>query len=583
MSNHLNKGNTDFFLPEKAYENLPLPVIVISANNKLIYNNLSATEIFGSESFAGWNTKGSSGKLSGEIFKKINCFFNSGKNSSSKIKVDINGKERQFIPAFSRLVNDDDVYIILLTEATSEENLKSRVKQLKKNFSSIYTEEIDENIILTRLNEAVMQSANTIVITDLKGNILFANPKFEETTGYTLQEALMKNPRILKSGDQSDDYYNNLWETISSGKSWKGEFKNKKKSGEFYWESATISPIKNAKGEIVEYLAIKEDITDRKNIEEKLEKTIMNLEISNWEYKRLNEDLQKEIEIRRRIESELQLQKELLLELNESLESQVDAEVKKNRQKDELMLLQSRQAAMGEMIGNIAHQWRQPLNTIGLMIYDLTDAIRFGEITPEYLEKREKELRSVLDHMSGTIDDFRNFFKPNKEKIDFNLDDVIRKSVSFIDATFRNSGIKIMIETEKNVILSGYPNEFAQVLLNIINNSRDALLENEKKNPGIRISGNITDGKYACVKIIDNGGGIPNHILHKIFDPYFSTKEQGKGTGVGLYMSKTIIEKNMNGSISAQNIRNGAEFTIIIPLKNTELASEIEENNRVRT
>ena len=418
---------------------------------------------------------------------------------------------------------------------------------------------------LQRFGIAVMQSANTIIITNRQGEIIFANPKFEQVTGYTIAEVVGKNPRLMQSGEQTKEFYKELWEQILSGKVWAGEFKNKRKDGSFYWESATITPLKDARGQIVEFLAIKEDITERKLMEEKLERTLQEMEAVLWEQKMLNRDLEKEIERRKNVESELKLQKDLLEELNTSLESQVAAELALNREKDEMMLRQSRHAAMGEMIGNIAHQWRQPLNTIGLMIYDLADAFRYGELTESYMKKSETEIKAVLAHMSQTIDDFRNFFKPNKEKQVFNLASVVKTSVSFVDATLRNNGILLIQEIDEELDLYGYSNEFAQVMLNMVSNARDVMIERKVKKPVIRISGQRKQDK-ALVSVIDNGGGIPPQIIHKIFDPYFTTKEQGKGTGVGLYMSRNIIERNMGGELRAENIKCGAKFSIILPL-----------------
>ena len=562
-------------LSSKILKMLPMPVIVIDGNDCIVQVNAGAEKLF----------TGLYDKLSEpyslddlidqeslkKIKQKLNCLRKSGKGIKTEIRVQQQKKDQHaiFVLEFQLIEPDSEFVLISATDISTTVELHEQIGSLRKSFEPFFPKKVEENILFKRLNEAVMQSANTIVITDLKGNIVFANPKFEETTGYSFKEAYLKNPRILKSGDQPRSYYKELWGTISSGKVWKGEFKNRKKSGEYYWESATITPIKDSLGNVMEYLAIKEDITERKRIEERLEKTLMEMEVSNWEYKRLNEDLKQEVERRKTVESELQLQKELLQELNESLESQVQVEVKKNREKDELLLLQCRQAAMGEMIGNIAHQWRQPLNTISLMVYDLTDAFRFGEIDREYVDKSEADIKSVIEHMSQTIDDFRNFFKPNKEKQYFSLAEVVKTSVSFLDASLRNSGIKVITEVDPEITLFGYSSEFAQVLLNLINNSKDAIADQQIEKPVIRISSHIKSGK-AETRVIDNAGGIPQEIMHKIFDPYFTTKEQGKGTGVGLYMSKTIIERNMGGDIEARNTRTGAEFLIKIPTADKE-------------
>ncbi len=552
---------------------LPMPVIVVDGNDCVVQANTEGLKLFsppdGSKRDS-WSLENLLDRDNlAKVKQKFSCLRRSGKQIKTEIRVQKDNKVTVYVLEFQLLGPDSEYILITANDITTTVELREQIGSLRKSFEPFFPRSVEENILFKRLNEAVMQSANTIVITDLKGNIVFANPKFEETTGYSFKEAYLKNPRILKSGDQPKSYYKELWQTISSGKVWKGEFKNRKKSGEFYWESATITPIKDSQGRVMEYLAIKEDITERKRIEEKLEQTLMEMEVSNWEYKRLNEDLKQEVERRKTVESELQLQKDLLQELNENLENQVRIEVKKNREKDELLLLQSRQAAMGEMIGNIAHQWRQPLNAIGLMVYDLTDAFRFGELDRDYVDKSESDIKLVLEHMSRTIDDFRNFFQPNKEKQYFPLAEVVKTSVSFLDASLRNSGIRVITDVNPDITLYGYSSEFAQVLLNLINNSKDAIAENQTEKPVIRISSQIKAGK-AEVRVIDNAGGIPDEIMHKIFDPYFTTKEQGKGTGVGLYMSKTILERNMGGVIEARNTRTGAEFLIKIPTAGKE-------------
>ncbi len=505
------------------------------------------------------------------FLKKLNCFFKTGHRVKDHLWLtDENGNQVSFVAEAFWLNTESDLLIITLQNNTQKSDLKFKLDKLQEAYASLLAETKTGQQQFNRFQSAVMQSANTIVITDLDGNILFANPKFEETTGYKVNDAIGKNPRILKSGDQPGEYYKNLWETINEGKVWQGEFKNKRKDGTFYWESATITPIKNKYGEVVEYLAIKEEITERKLMEEKLEAAFQKMEVANFDQKMLNKDLEAEVERRKTVESQLNLQKNLLEELNENLENQVQIEVKRNREKDELMLLQSRQAAMGEMIGNIAHQWRQPLNAIGLIVYDLADAFRFGEISDDYLRKSEEKIRSVLTHMSDTIDDFRNFFKPNKEKQFFKLGEMVTTYVSFVDATLKKEGVNLITELEDDMVLYGYANEFVQVILNIVNNAKDAVLEKNIPKPSIRISAQ-THGKNALITITDNGGGIPGEVLHKIFDPYFTTKEEGKGTGVGLYMSKTIIEKNMGGILNAENIRAGAKFSITLPMNDDNI------------
>jgi len=252
---------------------------------------------------------------------------------------------------------------------------------------------------------------------------------------------------------------------------------------------------------------------------------------------------------------------EMLNKFNEELEKQVMERTAELRDKDQMLLIQNRQAAMGEMIGNIAHQWRQPLNTLGLKIQSLLHFYDLGEFNREYLAKSVSSSMELILHMSETIDDFRNYFKPEKDKVQFKLSEAIANTLSFLKDSFNNEHIKIEVITKDDPAVNGYRNEFAQVILNILNNARDALIERAIGDPQIKIT-TYSEGDRAVVTISDNAGGIPEEILQKIFDPYFTTKGPQDGTGVGLFMSKAIIETNMGGMLSVRNHVNGAEFRI---------------------
>ncbi len=268
-----------------------------------------------------------------------------------------------------------------------------------------------------------------------------------------------------------------------------------------------------------------------------------------------------DVTARKKAEEALKRKHQELKHLNRVLEKRVDEEVVKNRQKDYMLIQQGRQAAMGEMIGNIAHQWRQPLTTVALLIQNLHETYSFGEFTKEFMDKTIEQVLQVIQHMSRTIDDFRCFFKPDKDKVVFLPGDVIRKTISFVEPSMKYQNIFLRLEAEENLSVTGYPNEYAQVLLNILSNARDAFVERNIAVPEIVIKAFGKKSK-TVVTISDNAGGIPEEIMDKIFEPYFTTKALGKGTGVGLYMSKTIIEKHMEGKLSARNIPGGAEFRI---------------------
>jgi PAS domain S-box-containing protein len=248
--------------------------------------------------------------------------------------------------------------------------------------------------------------------------------------------------------------------------------------------------------------------------------------------------------------------------LNETLERRVREGVSKNMEQERLLIQQSRMAAMGEMIGNIAHQWRQPLNALGLLLANIKDANDFHELDTAMVNDQTTKGQLLIQKMSTTIDDFRNFFKPNKIRQDFSLIKSIEDTIQLVSQSFRNHNITVMVKECEDIQASGFPNELSQVFLNILSNAKDAMLERNIQNGKIEISlhhsGNIVE-----IVVRDNAGGIPNDILPKIFDPYFTTKE--KGTGIGLYMSKMIMG-HMDGNIEANNTDEGAEFVVSIPL-----------------
>jgi PAS domain S-box-containing protein len=267
--------------------------------------------------------------------------------------------------------------------------------------------------------------------------------------------------------------------------------------------------------------------------------------------------------LRKQAEEALAEKRKKLEELNGILEDRVNQAVNEVRQKDQMLILQGRQAAMGEMINNIAHQWRQPLNTLGLLMQGLPLFYDSDEFNREYLEENTNQCMELIQHMSRTIDDFRNFFKPDKEAVSFSVSQVIEDTLTLIENSFKAEKISIAYHKEGNPILTGFPNEYSQVLLNIMMNARDVLTENRVDDALISIR-TFTEGGRSVVTITDNGVGIPDEIIDKLFDPYFTTKGPDKGTGIGLFMSKTIIEKNMGGRLTVRNTGQGAEFRIEI-------------------
>ena len=251
---------------------------------------------------------------------------------------------------------------------------------------------------------------------------------------------------------------------------------------------------------------------------------------------------------------------EKLNDLNKFLKEKVQEELLKQQKQQELLLNQSRHAAMGEMIGNIAHQWRQPLNALGLVLQNIEFAYNMDDLNDEFMDKSINKSRILIGSMSKTIDDFRQFFNPNKKKQNFQISKVINDSLALIEESLHNHSI-IIKKDIKDFEIYGFENELVQVLLILISNAKDALTSKKIENPQIEIKTYFENSEY-IIKISDNAKGIDKKIINKIFDPYFTTKEEGKGTGIGLYMSKIIIENNMNGKLEVENDDKGAVFII---------------------
>ena len=266
-----------------------------------------------------------------------------------------------------------------------------------------------------------------------------------------------------------------------------------------------------------------------------------------------------------------------LQELNNYLEIKVSREVLQNRKKDIIMFQQARFASLGEMLNNIAHQWRQPLGAITMIIQSFQTKMSLGKLTPDFVDEKVNDALLLASNMSNTLDDFKNFFSPNKIKSDFSIKNCIEHSIELSKYLLIQENIEVKLTVRKDVTIHSYYNELSHVFLNIISNSKDALCSNVDYNDRIiKIIVNKFKN-HLVVNIVDNGGGIPQDILPKIFEPYYTTKYKSAGTGIGLYMSKQIIEKHMSGEISCKNIVhkmknekifNCSLFTIKIPLQN---------------
>ncbi len=274
------------------------------------------------------------------------------------------------------------------------------------------------------------------------------------------------------------------------------------------------------------------------------------------------------VDLNRHLEIEVEKRTKELAELNASLERRIALEVKKNREKDKLLYHQSKLASMGEMINNIAHQWRQPLNIIALVMQDLSLKARVGNISKEAIIHAEKKIHNTLKYLSDTIDDFRKYASNGHDYEHpgaFEVCRTIRDTVRLVSVVLEDEKIKIkLMLPEQEAIVKGSANDLKQVLLNLIYNAVDALKEAKVQEPLIKLE--VKYNESVNISVRDNAGGIDKRIIHKIFEPYFTTKYKARGTGLGLYMSKMIVEKRLHGRISARNTSRGASFWVELPI-----------------
>ncbi len=283
-----------------------------------------------------------------------------------------------------------------------------------------------------------------------------------------------------------------------------------------------------------------ENITQQANIQQKLiqernEKSLLLKEISekNMQLKRFNEEMQ----------------------------VMVDSEIKKSRENQKIMEIQSRHAQIGEMIGMVTHQWKQPLNVINLIMNVLKIKLKKDPIEIDMFYETLDKVIMQVKHLNQTVVDFQNFFNPMKERVQFNLFEHIESVLRLLESEYQYKYIGIMIEGDRNIFAYGYPNEFKQILLSLLKNAKDAFEENPHENMQITIAISIDSG-HACVQIKDNAGGIPVNMLDTLFDLYVTSKKEG--SGLGLNIAKSMVE-NMQGSLTAQNLEDGAEFSLFLP------------------
>ena len=362
-----------------------------------------------------------------------------------------------------------------------------------------------------------------IFIVDRDRTIIRANRAMVNRCGLAAQELVGRKCYEVMHGTTCPPEYCTHDRVFESGEPQTIEFDTEHLHGIF---EAFASPIRNAEGHVTASVHVARDVTEK-----------------------------------RRSEKLLAAQQQQLESFNRDLEARIAKAVAELRKKDDLIMQQSRLSAMGTLVNGIAHHWRQPLNNIGLIVQSLQLAFKSNSLSVEELDAEIADTMEILQQISDTVDDFRNFFHYEDEPRRFSVNDAVSRAINFVTPSLKSKGIKLVTDGQQDIQVVGYANEYAQALINIIVNARDALSESRVAKPliSIRISG---ENGRSLVTVLDNGGGIHEDDLPKVFDPYFTTKGSVKGTGISLYMSKMIIEKNMNGRLSVRNVDGGAEFRI---------------------
>ena len=393
-------------------------------------------------------------------------------------------------------------YKYYLTNKNKNQLLKLTTKLNKSNSKYLaILKMFDENVIAYKV--------------DRNGRISYTSNALHRITGYEANELLGLDCKDIYFNENQEYSFFKFKKQLKNLETCTYEIQNKKKDGSSFWARETILAHQNSNKLITGYDIILEDISAKKEVEN----------------------------------------------FNETLELKVNTAISENRKKDQVISQQNKLVAMGEMVGAIAHQWRQPLSALSGSIQMLKLDHDDNMVNEKYIDEFIEENMSFIHFMSNTIDDFRDFFRIDKIKKDFDIVMAIKATMSLMSAQLKDNNINFELNTSKEFIILGFEIEFQQVILNIVNNAKDEFVAKKIKNAKINIEIN-DDIDLVIINIRDNAGGISKDVIGKVFEPYFTTKEQGKGTGMGLYMSQMIIKDNMHGELSVENITDGAMFTI---------------------
>lgn len=423
------------------------------------------------------------------------------------------------------------ILILLIVFSKTIEDLFKRYRQKNQSYQSKLKDLLIDKTKRLDSSLDTIDKYISISKTDPYGVITYVTKNFCESVGYTKEELIGKDHSIVRHPDTPSSIFEDMWSTIKKGGVYQTALKNRTKNGNEIWFDLIIHPDYDIDKNLIGYTAIRRNITDKKIIEE----------------------------------------------LKEKLEHRIEKAITKNKEKDSILAHQSKMAAIGEMIENISHQWRQPLSIISTAASGLQLQKQFDLLNEKEFESSMDLIVKNTEYLSHTLDSFRDFFTSSNELVLLNVKLIYSK----VKALFKNEkeiNDVEFIEDIDNIELIGLENELSQIFLNIINNANDAFSHCNRDFKKYIFVNMKKENKKAIIKIKDNAGGIPDDLIDKIFNPYFTTKHQSVGTGIGLYMCSEIITKHLQGKIVVRNetykynnsMYTGAEFTIILPINPKE-------------
>lgn len=521
----MSTGNTEVEFLRDILEKQNNPIVRVDAQNRFVYMSKAYADFFGF----------SQDEMIGKVFMPAVCADDMPCFEKTHKKIRETKKPSTILQR--ELTRNGWVWFEWRIVPILDEN--GDIKEIQSTGQDV-SSLIATKDTLSLLFQALEQTSAAVVITDKDGSIIYANKKFKELYCYDDADLIGQTPRILKSHLTDPQIYEDMWSAITRGEAYNCEITNKTKDGSLKWVLLSISPIKNEDGHTTHFVAVSEDIAFQKRLEGELRRAKQELEHNN-------EALEKEVETRT---AELKLSNMLL---KSQIEERKKIEAEKE-QKEKLLAQQSKLASLGEMINMIAHQWRQPLTAISTAAINIKTKQDLDILDASTMDSILDDILSHTQKMSGTINDFLNFFKPAKEREYFTFRTAFEDTLKLIGAQLSARCIRLDFFGNCDIGIFGFKNELEQVLINILSNARDAFEDKQFDDKQIKVVCTTVSEDTISIEICDNAGGVDEEVLDRIFEPYFTTKETGKGTGIGLYMSKTIIQKSFGGDIKIANI-----------------------------